>query len=58
MSASERLNRPLLPLPADSKMLTDKNRSKLLKILDDCEWLHYAVDLISPDLISGEMLRQ
>lgn len=48
----------MLPLPADSKMLTDKNRSKLLKILDDCEWLHYAVDLISPDLISGEMLRQ
>lgn len=48
----------LLLLRADSKMLTDKNRSTLLKVMDDCEWLHWAVDLCSPDLISGEMLRQ
>ena len=27
----------------DSKMLTDKNRSKLLKIMDDCEFMHWAV---------------
>jgi hypothetical protein len=39
-------------------MLTDKNRSTLLKVMDDCEWLQWAVDLCSPELISGEMLRQ
>lgn len=47
-----------LHAPTDSKMLTDKNRSTLLKVMDDCEWLQWAVDLCSPELISGEMLRQ
>ena len=42
----------------DSKMLTDKNRSKLLKIMDDCEFMHWAVDLLAPELISGSMLQK
>lgn len=39
-------------------MLTDKNRTVLLKTMEDCEWLHWAVDLNAPELISGEMLQQ
>lgn len=42
----------------DSKMLNDKNRSTLLKIMDDCEYMHWAVDILQPYIISGQMLQQ
>lgn len=43
---------------ADSKMLNEKNRSKLLKIMCECEYMHWAVDSIPPGVISAQALQR
>ena len=42
----------------DSKMLNEKNRSKLLEIMKDCDYMHWAVDSIPSSIISSQMLQQ
>ena len=39
-------------------MLNDKNRSTLLEIMSKCEYMHWAVDSIPPEVISAQMLQK
>ena len=42
----------------DSKMLNEKNRSKLLVAMSECKNLHWAVDSIPSAVIGAQMLQQ